>query len=192
MSNAMSKEDLRCVVRERRAGLDPAWRGEQSALAQARLMALPAMASATLVGLYMALPGEVDMVDLEQALATTGRSICVPAFDATQGGYRLALVAPATSFIDAPFGLREPEDPEWADSASVGCIVVPGVAFDEAGHRVGHGGGHYDRMLSGTPAVKIGVAFDFQVFDGVPAEEHDVVMDVVVTPTRTLKIGESR
>ncbi len=186
MSNPMTKEALRRDVRERRAGLDPAWRGEQSAMAQARLLGLPAMASAVLVGLYMALPGEVDMSDLEGALVSTGRGICVPAFDPERGEYALALVTPATRTIEAPFGLREPEDPEWADPASVSCIVVPGVAFDGAGHRVGHGGGHYDRMLAGTAAVKIGVAFDFQVFDSVPHSPHDVMMDMVVTPTRVL------
>jgi len=187
----MTKAELRQVVRERRAALDPAWRAEQSAMVQARLMALPPMVSAVLVGLYVALPGEVDMSDLEGALTSTGRSICVPAFDPARGAYALALVTPTTRYIEAPFGLREPDDAEWADPASLGCVVVPGVAFDEAGHRIGHGGGHYDRMLAETSALKIGVAFDFQLFDGVPAEAHDITMDIVVTPTRVLGPGTS-
>ncbi len=186
MSEAMTKDNFRQTVQARRAEMDPAWRGEQSALIQARLMALPAMTSAVVVGLYMALPGEVAMTDFADGLVSTGRGICVPAFDPSRGAYALALVSPDTSFLQAPFGLREPEDPVWADPASLSCVVVPGVAFDEAGRRIGHGGGHYDRLLLETSATKIGVAFDFQVFDAVPAETHDVAMDIVVTPTRVL------
>jgi 5-formyltetrahydrofolate cyclo-ligase len=148
------------------------------------------VSSAALVGLYVALPGEVDLNDLEDVLAGTGRGICVPAFDPERGGYALAAVTPSTRYITAPFGLREPEDPEWVDPAAVDCIVVPGVAFDGAGHRVGHGGGHYDRMLAVTSALKIGAAFDFQVFDEVPAGSHDVMMDAVVTPTRVFERSE--
>ena len=186
MSSLMSKEELRQVIHDRRAGLDPAWRSEQSAMAQARLLALPAVISAVVVGLYVALPGEVEMSDLEAALMSMGRGICVPAFDPARGGYALALVSVDTNYIEAPFGLREPEDPVWADPATLGCVVVPGVAFDEAGRRIGHGGGHYDRMLAETSAVKIGVAFDFQVFEEVPGEAHDVTMDIIITPTRAL------
>jgi 5-formyltetrahydrofolate cyclo-ligase len=156
-------------------------------MAQARLMALSVMKTASVVGLYMALPGEVDLSDLADSLVSTGRAVCVPAFDPECGGYALASVLPTTRYIEAPFGLREPKDPEWVDPASLSCVVVPGVAFDETGHRVGHGGGHYDRMLADTSAVKVGVAFDFQVFDVVPFELHDVVMDIVVTPTRTVE-----
>ena len=65
--------------------------------------------------------------------------------------------------------------------------VVPGVAFDQACRRIGRGGGHYDRMLAEMAAWKIGVAFDFQVFGEVPYDTHDVAMDLVVTPTQTIR-----
>jgi 5-formyltetrahydrofolate cyclo-ligase len=187
MSDPMTKDDLRQIIGVRRDGLDPVWRAEQSTRLQERLMALPAMRSAVLVGLYMPLPGEVEMAECEEMLANSGRGICVPAFDAARGGYSMAVVSPSTQYMDAPFGLREPEDPVWVDPTSIECIVVPGLAFDPACRRIGHGGGHYDRMLAETAALKVGVAFDFQVFDDVPYAAHDVAMDLVVTPSHTME-----
>ncbi len=80
------------------------------------------------------------------------------------------------------FGIGEPTGPKWTDLAAVDLIVVPGVAFDRQGNRMGRGRGFYDRMLKSTPnAVKIGVAYDFQILDAIPVEPHDVPMDAVIT-----------
>lgn len=90
-------------------------------------------------------------------------------------------------------GVREPRPgrrrsvpPEQLDA-----LVVPGVAFDRRGHRLGYGGGHFDRLLArvrpGT--VVVGVAFGVQVVDAVPREAHDVPVDVVVTEAGALRAG---
>ena len=80
------------------------------------------------------------------------------------------------------FGIGEPTGPEFTDLDSVELIIVPGVAFDSEGNRMGRGRGFYDRLLKSTPkAYKVGVAFDFQVIDRVPVEEFDVAMDRVVS-----------
>ena len=80
------------------------------------------------------------------------------------------------------FGIGEPTGKEYTDLASVEVIVVPGVAFDRQRNRMGRGRGFYDRLLKGTPnAVKVGVAYDFQVLDAIPTEPHDVKMDRIVT-----------
>jgi len=79
------------------------------------------------------------------------------------------------------FGIGEPTGEEYTDLESVDAIIVPGVAFDKEGHRMGRGRGFYDRLLKSTPnAYKIGVCFDFQMVENVPVEPHDVMMDRVV------------
>ena len=79
------------------------------------------------------------------------------------------------------FGIGEPTGEEYTDLESVDAIIVPGVAFDKEGHRMGRGRGFYDRLLKSTPnAYKIGVCFDFQMVESVPVEPHDVMMDKVV------------
>lgn len=84
------------------------------------------------------------------------------------------------------------EEPAGNDTASVDdmeMIVVPAVAYDRRGNRVGRGKGYYDRLLSHTRALKVGVGYDFQLIEEeIPAEAHDVRVDVVITETRCLKI----
>ena len=79
------------------------------------------------------------------------------------------------------FGIGEPSGPVWTALDEVELIVVPGVAFDTGGNRMGRGRGFYDRLLKSTPrAVKIGVAYGFQILDEIPVEPHDVKMDIVI------------
>lgn len=79
------------------------------------------------------------------------------------------------------FGIGEPSGPEWTDLQAVDFIMVPGVAFDHNGNRMGRGRGFYDRLLKSTPnAVKIGVAYNFQMLDTIPVEPHDVSMNLVI------------
>lgn len=80
------------------------------------------------------------------------------------------------------FGIPEPVGPVFNDLNNIQMIVVPGMAFDKRGGRMGRGRGFYDRLLKSTPnAVKVGVAFNFQIFDNIPMEPFDVPMDYVVT-----------
>lgn len=80
------------------------------------------------------------------------------------------------------FGIPEPTGPLFTDLDSVQMIVVPGVAFDLHRNRMGRGRGFYDRLLKSTPnATKVGVAFDFQIFDTIPTQPFDVPMDEVVS-----------
>lgn len=79
------------------------------------------------------------------------------------------------------FGIPEPTGKVFDDLEKVEMIVVPGVAFDRKNNRMGRGRGFYDRLLKSTPnAVKVGVAFDFQIFDSIPVESFDVPMDILV------------
>ena len=76
-----------------------------------------------------------------------------------------------------------------ADVADMDMIVVPAVAYDACGHRVGRGKGYYDRLLATARAVKVGVAYDFQLLDeDIEAEEHDVSVDYVITPHGVIRI----
>ena len=80
------------------------------------------------------------------------------------------------------FGIPEPVGPVFQELDRIDMIVVPGVAFDRNRNRMGRGRGFYDRLLKSTPsAVKVGVAFSFQIFDTIPTESFDVPMDEVVS-----------
>lgn len=79
------------------------------------------------------------------------------------------------------FGIPEPTGPVFDELDKIDMIIVPGVAFDKHNNRMGRGRGFYDRLLKTTPnAVKVGVAFSFQLFDTIPTEPFDVPMNLVV------------
>ena len=87
-----------------------------------------------------------------------------------------------------PFGMLEPAaDLPVIDPALLEIVLVPGVAFDRRGGRLGFGGGFYDRFLPTTPALRVGVTYDFCLLDALPCTEADQRMDWVVTPTGLLE-----
>lgn len=81
------------------------------------------------------------------------------------------------------FHIEEPTGTNVVDSDSIELIVVPGVAYDRKGNRLGRGKGFYDRLLSTTKATKIGVGFEFQIVGEIPSEPHDVPVDIIISPS---------
>lgn len=88
------------------------------------------------------------------------------------------------------FHIEEPVGDELTDPAEIELIVVPAVAYDRCGNRLGRGKGFYDRLLSTTKATKIGVGYDFQLVDEIAVEPHDVPVDMVITQTEVLLISK--
>jgi len=86
------------------------------------------------------------------------------------------------NLIPGKFGVLEPIEAMKIAHKNIDLVLVPGIVFDKEGHRVGYGFGYYDKFLRKMPkAVKIGLAFDFQIVDKLPKETHDVPVDMVVT-----------
>lgn len=79
------------------------------------------------------------------------------------------------------FHIEEPTGSDLADISDIEMIVVPAVAYDRNGNRVGRGKGYYDRLLATSKAVKVGVGYDFQIVDEIDAEPHDVKVDIIIT-----------
>ena len=85
------------------------------------------------------------------------------------------------------FHIEEPQGDDTTDISEIELVVVPAVAYDRTGNRVGRGKGYYDRLLRDTAATKVGVGYDFQLLDEeIPAEEHDVAVDVVITESHRI------
>lgn len=86
------------------------------------------------------------------------------------------------------FSIPEPIEIMKIAYKHIDLVLVPGIAFDKKGHRIGYGLGYYDKFLKKVPkAVKIGLCFDFQIVDEIPREEHDVAVDFVITEERVIE-----
>jgi 5-formyltetrahydrofolate cyclo-ligase len=160
-----------------------------AAAAAERLLALPELASARTVLAYSATAEEIDPAPVVSVLRERGMVIALPRLLGPERHLSLHRVDADDALVEGPFGLLEPSaGAPIVAPGSIDVTIVPGVAFDSACQRIGHGGGYYDRLFGIMPgAVTVGIAFDGQVLAEVPREEHDVCLDVLVTPTRTLR-----
>lgn len=96
-----------------------------------------------------------------------------------------SLILSLDQLMEGYGGILEPIEPLPIAHKDVDLVIVPGVVFDKRGHRIGYRQGHYDKFLKKLKAVKVGLAYDFQMVDKIPEEPHDVPMDFVVTEKRT-------
>jgi len=153
-----------------------------SAAIQRRLMAEDWWTAAFAVGLYRATPFEPATDLLLADRLEAGALVAVPA--SAGHGYRWGRVEAATRWRKGRYGILEPEPARPVPAGSLQMAVIPGVAFDLKGGRLGHGGGHLDRLLSQTGGLLVGLCLEDRLLQAVPLEPHDVPVDVVVTEKR--------
>lgn len=197
----MDKAELRRAVIARRDALDLDLRAAKSADICARLVELLGRLDAAAprtVAVYAAMGSEADPAAFAAAAAVRGRRVAYPcmlsAIDAAACGQRMCMRAVAADDASAaPFIARPTQAFAATDinsdrfpivpAESLGIIVVPLVAFDQTGARLGYGGGCYDRYLSMlSPACQIvGIAFDEQRIDHVPTDVHDLPLPNIVS-----------
>lgn len=177
---AEEKAALRRTMRAvRRAVAD---RPERTHLLVAQVLASEAYRSAHTVLAFVGVGGEPDTTDLLAAVHRDGKRLALPR--TTSQGIEAVEVHPGDDLVPASFGIPEPPAgrPPLPPSA-IDLVVVPGLAFDHHGHRLGQGGGHYDRLLAvlepGTPTL--GMAFREQLVERIPREPFDRPVALVVT-----------
>ncbi len=184
-----SKSELRARMRAVLAALAPEERPAAAVAAMERLAVLDVFRNAGLVAVYLATPREMPTHPLIERCAREKRAMAVPAFDTAVGRYRLAAFDPSAPRRRAALGIEEPAEPRWIAEDAPDLWIVPGLAFDARGGRLGRGGGWYDRLLAGGAAPRVGWALDCQIVASVPVTPRDERMDFVVTERRTLGPG---
>lgn len=180
----MDKDYIRRKVRARKRLLDEAERLQAAENVFNQLEKLAAFAVSNRILIYNSLPDELStraFIDRWQAK----KKFFLPRVN----GVDLDILPyDRTSLHVGAFRIEEPDGNDIADPDEMELIIVPAVAFDRQGNRVGRGKGFYDRLLSRSKAYKIGVAYDFQLFDEVDSEPHDVPVDTVITETCLIRI----
>jgi 5-formyltetrahydrofolate cyclo-ligase len=185
------KAELRAKIRAAMKEISPAARAAASKRLCAKLKEQPFFQSAGSVLFFAPLPNEADVWPLLDKSLAAGKTVALPRFDSAGENYSACRVQHLwTEIVRGQFGIREPS----ASCAEIplkeiDLILVPGIAFDLHGRRLGRGKGFYDRLLEKVRGLKIGVALDEQIAGKIPVEAHDVRMDFILTPTRCLKIA---
>lgn len=203
-SSSRLKASLRAEMRARRDALPPAARQGHAAAAAAHLLASPAWQKAATVSLYAAVRSEADTALLLRAAWESGKAVFLPYCSRRVAGkMRLVLCPGPEALCPGPYGIPEPAvSPDLSHFEAVrknGCpssvapelIVVPGLAFDRSGGRLGLGGGYYDRLLSRpefSASLRMGFAYAAQLTDdALPMDSWDVPMHAVCTEQGILR-----
>jgi 5-formyltetrahydrofolate cyclo-ligase len=182
-----AKKALRVSLKALREAFSEAECEESSHRIFTLLLTLPEWQNARTVHIYIgALPGEVRTLPIIRWCWDEGRNVIVPVVG-KDGDMGHVFLAPATALATTRWGGLEPRDAEPADSLTADVVIVPGVAFDRSGNRLGMGGGFYDRFLSTVTAPKIALAHAFQIVDAVPVNSHDRRVDLIVTPDEVIR-----
>lgn len=175
------KSDLRRIARQTRrdamARLGPA--AGLALAGQATGLGLPAGA---VVAGYWPLEGEIDPVPLMESLAARGHVLVLPAVTETGGILEFRRWTPGEALEDGPHGTRHPAT---APALAPNALLVPLLAFDRRGFRLGYGGGYYDRTLAGLrrdgEVFAVGLAFAAQEVERVPTDPWDIALDRIAT-----------
>ena len=186
------KATLRQRFAAYRAALSPEEYRRRSTRIVTRLRALPEVQSAQVVHCYWPLParGEVDTRPLIEALHASGCTVALPvvtSFEKKTPAMTARRYTGRGSLRENRWGLAEPAGTEAVPSQALGAVVVPAFGAGRNGHRIGHGRGFYDAFLAEVEASTVCPVYDACVIPHVPAEAHDVPMDVIVTETQGLR-----
>lgn len=176
----MEKTELRKLIRTRKRLFDKQDLAEQSLLCIKKLMAHPRLLCSQTILMYYSLPDEVDTHEAVTLLAQQGKTILLPVVtgDSTM---ILRRYSGPDDLRQGAFGIMEPAGDIFSDYKAIDLAIVPGMAFDAQGHRLGRGRGYYDRFLPLLPhAYKLGLCFDFQKVEHVPNDANDIRMDEVL------------
>jgi 5-formyltetrahydrofolate cyclo-ligase len=179
----LTKAELRQHLLAQRAMLTPAEVKQHSTVIAAHVCALPAFCVSHTVMVYLALPQEVQTMQIITQARQSQKRVAVPVIRG-QDLVAVALSEASTQLRRGRFGILEPCGTQRViHPQEIGCITVPGIAFDARGGRLGFGKGYYDRFLSQLPVTmyRCGLAFGIQVVPCVPQAPHDICMHGIVT-----------
>lgn len=184
----MTKQELRKICLASRAQLGPEMRQESSNEITRRLTQLTSWHNRKVIMCFLTINSEVETSAIVEQAWREGKTVVVPKVE----GKKL-LCCELTSWNQlAPgtFGVPEPIEPVLVEPMELELVLVPGLAFDPAGRRLGYGAGFFDRLLKKTRALRIGLAYSCQILDHLPEEANDCRVEEIITEKKIIICSE--
>jgi len=186
-----AKNEIRETTAKALEALSRADIKEKTQTIENRLFEFANFLEATIALMYMPGPGHVATMEMVKKCYEFNKIVVLPAFDITNHGMTLMKVDnPDTDLVNGPRRILEP-DPGRCKPVPIDCIdiaIIPGVALDEKGGRLGSGQGFYDRLIPALPITtrKVALAFEDQIVPQIPMESHDKHVDIIITEKRVI------
>ena len=141
------------------------------------------------LALYCAIHNEVSTDEIVEQALDRGKSLVLPRVSGEE--LEFVLIESPAELVSGTFGVKEPKGSHLVPVEKVDLIVVPGVAFDQRGHRLGYGRGYYDRALAKCQShcIKVGFAYDSQLVEELPATDYDETLSMLITESQTLNFS---
>ncbi|MDO5443406.1 MAG: 5-formyltetrahydrofolate cyclo-ligase [Bacteroidia bacterium] len=179
MDKSEEKKVLRRGIRMRKASLDEAEKAAAAASVAAQIEALAEYADAQTLLAYCAMPDEIGTADIISRAYASGKTVVLPVVV----GEKLELRKYTPAKLRPGYrGIMEPSDEaETVSPSDVDLAIIPGMAFDAAGHRMGRGGGFYDRLIPQLHCPLVGICFSCQIVPSIPLEPFDLPVDIVIS-----------
>lgn len=178
------KKSLRKEMLKIRRSLSDAIKVSESKIVYQKIINSDYYRNSNLIMAYVSLKDEVATLSLIKTVINDGKKLCIPFVRDKSGIMIAAYIEDLSELVVGEFGILAPDANKLriVDPKKIELILLPGVAFDYVGHRLGMGLGFYDRFLSKAISAKlVALAFSCQIVPHVPSEAHDYVMDYVVT-----------
>lgn len=159
---------------------------ERDALLAQNFLILPEIRDKKIFFIYRSFGSEADTMPVINALLHAGKTVLFPR---VEGENMVAAEYRGQPTRTSPYGIEEPTGEEYKNKEDIDVTILPLLAADKNGNRLGYGGGYYDKFLKDISCLKIGYCYDFQISDE-PfsfAEEHDVRLDLIVTDKRVIR-----
>lgn len=180
-----TKKEIRKEILKRRAALEESVVAETSESICNIIQALELYKDAEDLCLYMPIRNEVDLAVLRKAAWEEGKRVWLPKVNGDRMEFHF--FGEDSGLAEGAYGILEPETEEILDPGEATLVVMPGAVFSKAHDRIGYGGGYYDRYLSEHPQCRtLAVCHDLQIVEELPAEEHDIRPDAIVSEERVL------
>jgi 5-formyltetrahydrofolate cyclo-ligase len=152
-----------------------------------RLFEMSEFAAAETVLFYASKPDEVQTFEMMRKAMSLGKRVVLPITIREEKRLILSELKSVDDLVQGEFGVMEPPEQIEVLLNEIEVVIVPGIAFDEEGDRIGHGMGYYDKLLKHLPdATFIGLAFEFQIVEDIPEEDHDVNVHRIITEERVV------
>ena len=175
----MTKEILRKEYKQKRAELTDDKKWVKSQNIQNLFIQSDIYKSSKCLMVYMPLGKETETDLIISRAFSDGKVVVIPVTDESTGRITPVVIDKNTEYIKGAFSVREPKEKILCPKEDIDTVVVPGIAFDKKGNRMGFGKGCYDMFLEDFNGVKVGMCYDFQLADDLPHSEYDIAMDYI-------------